>query len=805
MESPGGPRFRGLPKSLSILAVFFFSGSSALVLEISWSRQIGVLLGQTVHASTIVLVAFFAGMAMGQLIGTNARLSRRPLLAYGGCEFLTALWVMAVPQLLKLAEAPAFLEILSSDLPIAQTALRGAFCFFALLPATTALGATLPLIASYINADSGGTGLFSRRIATAYGLNTLGAVLGISVATLLIADTGVVRMSYFAAGLAVACGLVAIGMHRFDQSPTGICAVPDRNPTVNSRLTPPDSYLVFAAVSGFTTLALEVLYLRLFALVFHNSTYTFATVICVFIGSLAIGSFAAAILLRRYRTDNLLAVAFGLASLAIVISPLAFARMTGFTYFAFGETLASYLFGSICLVGATVAPVIVAAGIILPALWSPDDTPTREHSSHVGRIASVNTVAAAFGAATAAFVFLPQLGLWRSFGVVAVLYLGCAVWIFARQRKWRMAAVSTGSTIGLLLVAIPHLEQAGRSDTALKAKLLKRWNSAYGWIDVVQVQPGTLEIRENLHYRHGATGANARREYRQAHIPLLLHRRPRTVLFLGMGTGLTAGPAVKYPDVEKVEVVELIAEVVEAARRFDQYNYGVVDHKKTTIHRDDANHFLIRAQSKYDVVISDLFVPWESRTGYLYTVEHYRAARRRLKPNGLYCQWLPVYQLGADDFELIADSFSSVFPTTTIWWGRLSSKRPIVALIGSENDLTIDVHELRRRLEVARLRADLSDSYLADEQSFRNLLLGRWPRRKNRLFNTNEHPRLEFRTPISHGNRILLTGAEFRTYFDRVWMKLPRDGVEWSGVPNSTRDQGQRVRAMQRFMLFGSD
>lgn len=802
MEPQEGLRCRGRPELLAILSVFFLSGSAALVLEISWSRQVGVLLGQTIHASTMVLVAFFAGMAIGHWIGTTSRLSHRPLLAYGGCEFLTALWVLAVPQLLKFAESPDILGGLSSDSLIVQTAFRSAFCFLVLLPAATALGATLPLIASFIKAGTEPNGPFSRRIATAYGLNTLGAVLGVCVATVLISDVGVVRISYFAAGIAGACGVVAVSLHCIDRTESPIRAVHPPVATAVSHWKRPDSYLVIAAVSGFTSLALEVLYLRLFALVFHNSTYSFATVTCVFIGSLAIGSFAAAILVRRYRTDDLIAVTFGLASIATIISPWAFARMTGFTYFGFGETLTAYQFGSVCLVAATVAPVVVTAGIVLPALWS---APKRDHSSHVGQTAAVNTAAGACGAVFAAFVLLPQLGLWRSFGVIAFLYLSCAVWVFARRRKWRMAAISTCATIAIVIVAIPYLEHAGRSTSALQGKLLKRWNSAYGWIDVVEVKPGTLEIRENLHYRHGASGANVIREHRQAHIPLLIHRRPRSVLFLGLGTGLTAGPAVKYPNVEKVDVVELIPEVVRAARFFDRYNFGVVDHAKTTIHRDDATHFLTRSHSKYDVIVSDLFVPWESRTGYLYTVEHYRLVRRHLTTNGLFCQWLPVYQLGAGDFELIADSFSSVFPTTTIWWGRLSSSRPIVALIGSENELTVNVHDLRRRLEVARKRANLSDSHLADERSFRNLFLGRWPRPKNRRLNTNEYPRLEFRTPISLGNRNLLTGAEFRTYFDAVWMKLPSDGVDWTGLPSVTREELRKARAMQRFMLFGSE
>src|SRR5439155_25371910 len=89
----------------------------------------------------------------------------------------------------------------------------------------------------------------------------------------------------------------------------------------------------------------------------------------------------------------------------------------------------------------------------------------------------------------------------------------------------------------------------------------------------------------------------------------------------------------------------------------------------------------------FDVIVCDLFVPWEGRAGYLYSVESYESARRRLKPGGLFCQWLALYQLGPEEFELIADSFASVFPSVTLWWGQLDGRHPILGLIGSDGPL----------------------------------------------------------------------------------------------------------------------
>lgn len=81
----------------------------------------------------------------------------------------------------------------------------------------------------------------------------------------------------------------------------------------------------------------------------------------------------------------------------------------------------------------------------------------------------------------------------------------------------------------------------------------------------------------------------------------------------------------------------------------------------------DARHYLLLCDRRFDAVVSDLFVPWHSRTCYLYTVDFYQLIRRRLNPNGLFCQWIALYQVSPEQFELIADSFADVFPNTTIW------------------------------------------------------------------------------------------------------------------------------------------
>lgn len=786
-------------------SLFFFSGIAALILQISWSRQIGMLLGQTIHAATTVLAAYFVGMAIGYLVGTRKRHSRRPLSAYGWCEVIVGTWAMLVPTLLQLGETPIVISWMSSTSATGQTAMRSLFCFVILLPATVSLGATLPFMAGALSFNSP---ISVGRISVAYGLNTLGAMVGVlATSFVLFAHIGVGGSGFLAAGISVCCGAVALLMSYRMRQKTACEATGSVRSSAARDILVGDTWqwTGVAALCGFATLALEILYTRLFSLVFHNSTYTFGAVVAMFLGGLAIGSCIAAILLKRVAAPTVLAVAAWLASLAVITSLLVFTALTRFEYFQHGESFRGYLMGSFGIVCLVVVPVITVAGILLPTLWSAAASSNGQLVGSVGKLTFANTIAAATGAVTTSFLLLPSMGLWWSFALVSLLFLGCSVWLSLRRGKRLFAVVTAASTIAVLISIVPFVGRQGRSKSVMQGEVLRRWHSAYGWIDVIQSDSGTLEIRQNIHYRHGATGKNTLREYRQAHIPLLLHPRPRDVLFLGLGTGLTAGPAVSHPGVERIGIVELIPEVVEAARLFDRTNFGIVDHSKTTVHIDDARHHLLRTDQEYDVVVSDLFVPWESRTGYLYTVEHYRVARRRLKPGGIFCQWLPVYQLDEQSFELIADSFASVFPTTTIWWGRMNSGRPIVALIGSEKTFVLEANRLRRRFARIKPLADGVDSYLTNPRDLRSLFLGRWPSDHNRPLNTDEHPRVEFRSPLAHQDHLLLSSSVFREYFDRVWMHLPDDGIQWRDVGPPPPQSARPRREAQRFILFGSD
>ena len=306
-------------------------------------------------------------------------------------------------------------------------------------------------------------------------------------------------------------------------------------------------------------------------------------------------------------------------------------------------------------------------------------------------------------------------------------------------------------------------------------RIVQRWNSPYGWIDAVQLDDSEIfKIRQNLHYRFGRTGDN-RREFRQAHIPLMLHPDPKEVLFMGLGTGLTAGGSIPHEGIQQIDVVELIPEVVEACRLLAQHNFNVIDHPRVKVFIDDCRHYLLGTDRQYDVIVSDLFVPWESESGYLYTTEHYQVARQRLKPGGHFCQWLPLFQLGEEEFEAIANSFASVFPHVTIWWAELHSSKPVIALVGMDTTLHISGEQLSQRLSSLWKNIGSTDVVMGDVKQFWELYQGDWRLRPDARLNSDEYPWVEFMTPVSNRQRRLLFPRVLLDYRDRVLRQLPRE------------------------------
>jgi spermidine synthase len=185
----------------------------------------------------------------------------------------------------------------------------------------------------------------------------------------------------------------------------------------------------------------------------------------------------------------------------------------------------------------------------------------------------------------------------------------------------------------------------------------------------------------------------------QSHIPLCMHPDPKRVLYLGMGTGVTAGASLDHP-VEEVLVAEIVPEVIEAARaQFAEVTGALFTDDRVEIVPDDARHVLGRTEELWDVVIGDLFFPWEAGAANLYTREQFELVRSRLAEGGLFAQWLPCYQMSEEEVLGVAKTFAEVFPTAVLWRDDFFADRPLLALVGhAEEDVRLDAAGFKARV-----------------------------------------------------------------------------------------------------------
>jgi spermidine synthase len=197
--------------------------------------------------------------------------------------------------------------------------------------------------------------------------------------------------------------------------------------------------------------------------------------------------------------------------------------------------------------------------------------------------------------------------------------------------------------------------------------------------------------------------------------------------------------------------VELVPQVVELMPLFEPENRHANRQPRIRMHTADARRFVLTTPERYDVVIGDLFHPARDGAALLYTREHFEAIRGRLAPGGLFCQWLPLHQMGEETLRLITRTFLEVFPDTHAWLLRFNVEVPVVGLIGYTVSPSYAPGWIEERIAHDPLHAELRAFNIAD--SLR--VLGHWLAGPSELralagsgpLNTDDHPGVLFLAP----------------------------------------------------------
>jgi spermidine synthase len=292
-------------------ACFLVSGAAGLALEMLWMRSAALAFGGTAATGASVLGCYFVGLAVGALVASRG--SRSPVRDYGRLELgvaLGAAWSIAVLDVAAGHSAPS---LVGSAHPLLVLAV-------AILPATICLGATLPILGGALAGDAVG-----RRGGILYAINTVGAVLGAAAAGFGLPAAIGVHATYAVAIVASAgAGLTALLV-----APAGVPAGATAGADRSSAHPESTRLLAVAAAVGALGLGLEVLWIRVFAQVLHNSVYSFTAVTIAFLLAIAIGAAFSARTVDRAGGARVAATALVVAGAATVAGYWLFVRVTG--------------------------------------------------------------------------------------------------------------------------------------------------------------------------------------------------------------------------------------------------------------------------------------------------------------------------------------------------------------------------------------------------------------------------------------------------------------------------------------------
>jgi spermidine synthase len=165
----------------------------------------------------------------------------------------------------------------------------------------------------------------------------------------------------------------------------------------------------------------------------------------------------------------------------------------------------------------------------------------------------------------------------------------------------------------------------------------------------------------------------------------------------------------------------------------------------------DARRYVQATDEHYDVIIAEVFHPSRDGAGALYTVEHFEAVRARLAEGGLFCQWLPLFQLDLDTLRTIVRTFVHVYPNVHAYLAHYSLGQPLLGLVAFDQPPAYASHWLQRRVQDARLARDLRAVRLDSDFA----LFGAFLAARDSLvafagdgpLNTDDRPVVAFRAP----------------------------------------------------------
>lgn len=678
--------------------LFFASGFSGLIYESIWSHYLKLFLGHAAFAQTLVLSIFMLGLALGGYLSSRFE-KRIPnlLLTYAVVELLIGFAALIFHNVYLGASSLAYDVVIPGlGSPFAVELFKWTLGILLILPQSILLGATFPLMASGIvryYPDHNGWNL-----SILYFSNSFGAALGVLVNGFIFIPQLGLPGALLTGGLinvVVALGVyLAVKNEREEEEDTSGQQVRS-SATISFSLEGMPlrtAMLIVAAFTGTASFMYEIAWIRMLSLVFGSSTYSFEVMLSAFILGIALGGFWIRKRIDRFANPiavlgRIQLVMGTLAAISLVLYMACFDLMV-WTRSALNLTEQGYFlfmlinYGSSALV---MLPVTICAGMTLPLITKI----LIEHensTTSIGHVYASNTLGSIAGVVLASQLILPLLGLKTLVlsGALIDLALGCLL-IYASVNTPRLRSINVTPALGAwlvvaLLFSLDQLTMAsgpfrsGRLFEAESSQVLFYQDGKSSTVSVVQHSNGIRAIANNgkpdaglyVPDANGQLPPSSNDEHTMMLLPVLgLAHKPdaQLVANIGFGSGLTAHTMLGA-DVERVDTIEIEPAIIEGARLFESRVNRAYNDPRSNIIIGDAKTLLVSNGELYDLIIAEPSNPWVSGVANLFSDEYYGLTKRYLTEEGIFLQWLQLYEieerLVASIYKALRNNFEQV-------------------------------------------------------------------------------------------------------------------------------------------------
>lgn len=746
-----------------LFVTFAATGFSALTLQVVWQRVLSLHAGIDLMAATTVVTAFMAGLGLGSLAGgaiADRLGARRSLLVFAlsnaaiGTFAWFSLWLFYDVYRRFAAELDSAVAMF-------------AFHFLLLVIPTTLMGLSLPLLAR-------GAVAASREIAPLvgrlYAVNTLGAAVGAAVAGwVLLGELGFVNTVRIAGGLNLTAAVVILLLWKLTKDAPAPAEPSERVDSAAAGTGPRDQawpWFLLYALTGAVAIGLEVVYFRLIDTIWRNNSYTFATVLAMYLLLFALGASLGARWSGRVgRPDRwFLWLQFGvgvstLAGILVLIHPPGIFGIEDFIaryyttggFMHGGYSIRSWEDAGKFLYAQIVAPLLVMGAPVLfmgasfPFIQALVARRLDSLGRRTGTLLFSNICGNVIGGAVTGFLLLDHLGTAGTLMVLSGVLILPGLAAAARLSTTRSRVAAAAGVLGLMgfcMAVFPSNERLWAffnsvsldrfevsEDRACVTTLVDEQDQSFLYIN------GSWQNGHPYDFFHILIGL----------LPSLVHDDPERGLAVGLGIGSTAYSMAQDPRIDRVDCVEICGGekhlVAKLAERGSVASRRLLADPRINLFDADGRRWLLSRTEPYDVIVVDAVRPNTAYAGNLYSVEFYELVASRLSEDGVFVQWVPtgrVLNSVRRVFRHVAmgevpDYFASRFIVASNQPLRLNPAVLRERLAGVDLDASFDPEQKRRLLE------------FFEGQKLERL----WERRKvvalsDEHFNHDLHPRDEY-------------------------------------------------------------